>query len=152
MVIQALFKFLEDNNMTISVAESMTSGNLQRFLTSNDGSSKYFEGGITAYNINQKVKHLKVNRKIAEPVDYVSQEVADQMALGVSRMFETRMSVSTTGYVDKNMFFSVCIDNEIVLRGEVDTSKYRNRNESQKYSSIDIMLNIHEFLKNKYNN
>jgi PncC family amidohydrolase len=93
-MITLLKEILTKNELTISVAESCTSGNLQALLTSISGSSEYFEGGITVYNIDQKVKHLGVDRKVAEPVDCVSQEVADQMALGCSKLFETRIAIS----------------------------------------------------------
>jgi hypothetical protein len=134
--------------MTISVAESCTSGNLQALLSSVNGSSDYFEGGITVYNISQKVKHLGVDRKVAEPVDCVSQEVADQMALGCSKLFETRISVSTTGYIDQHLFYSIAIDSEIVHRSKMDLNKYDNRLDAQRFAPIYIVNQLLEVLEN----
>tara|TARA_R110000772_G_scaffold64185_1_gene143539 strand:- start:3869 stop:4315 length:447 start_codon:yes stop_codon:yes gene_type:complete len=142
-----LKELLLSKKLTISVAESCTSGNLQALLTSVARSSDYFEGGITAYNINQKVKHLGVDRKVAEPVDCVSQEVADQMALGCSKLFETRISVSTTGYINKHLFYSIAIDNKIVYRSKMVLSGYDNRLMAQRYSPIYIMNKLVEVLE-----
>tara|TARA_R110000772_G_scaffold20466_5_gene56983 strand:- start:129272 stop:129691 length:420 start_codon:yes stop_codon:yes gene_type:complete len=133
--------------MSISVAESCTSGNLQSFLTSIAGSSDYFEGGITAYNIDQKVKHLDVDRKMAKSVDCVSQEVSDQMALGCSKLFETRVSISTTGFINKHLFYSIVIDNKIVFRSKMDLSNYNNRLEAQRFTPIDIVNRLLKVLE-----
>lgn len=85
---------------TIAVAESLTGGNLQAIITSVSGSSDYFDGGVTAYNIEQKVKLLGVDRQHASSVNCVSQRVAEEMASGVRKLFGSFVSVSTTGYAE----------------------------------------------------
>ena len=147
-MITLLKEILTKNELTISVAESCTSGNLQALLTSISGSSEYFEGGITVYNIDQKVKHLGVDRKVAEPVDCVSQEVADQMALGCSKLFETRIAISTTGYIDRHLLYSISIDNKIVHRDKMDLSIYNNnRLVAQRLAPTHIVLKLIELLE-----
>lgn len=147
-MIHKLKEILSLNKMTISVAESCTSGSLQSLLTSIDGSSDYFEGGITVYNINQKVKHLKVNRKVAEKVDCVSQKVADQMAIGVANLFETRISISTTGYIDRYLFYSIVIDNKVIYHSKMDLSNFGGRSDSQLFASINIISKLIEVIQN----
>ena len=46
---------------TLVVAESVTAGNLQALIASVSGASAYFEGGITTYNLEQKVTHLTLS-------------------------------------------------------------------------------------------
>jgi nicotinamide-nucleotide amidase len=147
-MISQLKKFLLDNKMTISVAESCTAGNLQALLSSINGASDYFEGGITVYNIDQKVKHLEVDREVAEKVDCVSQEVADQMALGVAKLFDSRVSVSTTGYINKHLFYSIVIDNKIVYRSKMDLEQpiYFSRTEAQRHAPIHIIAKLMDIL------
>lgn len=87
-------------NETISVAESLTSGYLQAHMSAVAGSSKYFAGGVTAYNIDMKVKLLNVDRANAEICDCVSEQTAIEMAKGVIELFGTDYGVATTGYVD----------------------------------------------------
>jgi PncC family amidohydrolase len=147
---EELKKILIANNLKISVAESCTGGNLQSILTSIGGSSEYFEGGITCYTIDQKVKHLLVNRELAESVDCVSQEIADEMVLGCSKLFETNISISTTGYITSHLYYSISIENEIVMSDHIDLSEYFNRNEAQKGASKEIIKTLVNILKNRH--
>ena len=45
---------------TIAVAESVTAGNLQAVFSLAKDATAFFQGGITAYNIGQKCRHLLV--------------------------------------------------------------------------------------------
>lgn len=84
----------------IAVAESLTGGHLQATITSVSGASEYFLGGLTAYNIDQKVNLLGVDREHAASVNCVSQQVATEMAAGVRKMFGSDISIATTGYAE----------------------------------------------------
>jgi nicotinamide-nucleotide amidase len=86
------------SGLTIAVAESLTAGKIQSILAERDGSSGFFAGGVTAYNIDQKVRLLGVVREVAEADSCVSYQVAVQMALGVRDLFEADMAIATTGY------------------------------------------------------
>jgi nicotinamide-nucleotide amidase len=57
-------------------------------------------GGITAYSLAQKVRHLGVDRGEAEPVAAVSAEVAGQMARGACALFGSDLALATTGYAE----------------------------------------------------
>jgi nicotinamide-nucleotide amidase len=86
--------------LTLAVAESATSGRLQAAIGAISGASRFFLGGITAYTIDQKVRHLGVDRAVAEAVDCVSAGVAEQMAEGACRMFRADVGIATTGYAE----------------------------------------------------
>ena len=88
--------------LTLAVAESLTSGHLQARIASVSGASNYFLGGITAYSLVQKVKHLGVDRSAARQVDCVSQQVAVEMARGAIDLFGADIAVATTGYAEPN--------------------------------------------------
>ena len=83
---------------TLAVAESLTAGNLQAAISCEPGASEYFLGGITTYNIDQKVEHLKVDRRHAKEMNCVSGVVAQEMARGVRDLFRSTIAISTTGY------------------------------------------------------
>lgn len=85
---------------TLAVAESISTGNLQSCLGCVSGSSNFFKGGITAYNLGQKVKHLNVEEMHANKVDCVSEQVAIEMAEGATRLFNSRIGIGTTGYAE----------------------------------------------------
>ena len=86
--------------LKLAVAESVTAGHLQELVAAVSGASQFFEGGITAYTLAQKVRHLSVDRADAESVDCVSEIVAQQMALGAARLFNADVAVATTGFAE----------------------------------------------------
>jgi nicotinamide-nucleotide amidase len=97
-----LRELMESRQLTLAVAESLTAGRIQAAIGAASGASSFFLGGITAYTIDQKVKHLRVDRDHAEAVDAVSARVAEEMARGVASLFGSDYSVSTTGYAEPN--------------------------------------------------
>lgn len=91
---------LQDPRWTLAVAESLTCGQVQAAIGAISGASNFFLGGLTAYSLDQKVRHLGVDRAVAEPVNSVSAQVAEQMARGVVRLFGATVGVATTGYAE----------------------------------------------------
>ena len=89
---------LRKPKLTLAVAESLTCGRLQALIGEISGASEYFLGGITAYTLEQKVRHLGVDRATAKRVNSVSATVAEQMARGVGEMFGSHLGLATTGY------------------------------------------------------
>lgn len=45
---------------TVAVGESVTSGHLQAALSLGENARQYYQGGLTAYNLGQKARHLLV--------------------------------------------------------------------------------------------
>ena len=86
--------------LTLAAAESMTGGRLQALIVVESGASEYFLGGITAYSLTQKVRHLGVDRQRAAAVDCVSAEVAREMARGACALFGADIGLATTGYAE----------------------------------------------------
>jgi nicotinamide-nucleotide amidase len=93
--------------LTVAVAESLTCGRVQALIGGVPGASGYFLGGLTAYTLEQKVRHLGVNRTHARTVDCVSQRVAVEMAEGACKFFGADVAVATTGYAQPNAALGV---------------------------------------------
>lgn len=91
---------LREPRLTLAVAESLTCGNLQALIGLVSGASEYFLGGVTAYTLEQKVRHLGVDRVEAKATNCVSVSVAEQMALGACRLFGSELGLATTGYAE----------------------------------------------------
>jgi nicotinamide-nucleotide amidase len=91
---------LQPPRLTLAVAESLTCGQLQARIGTISGASEFFLGGLTAYTIAQKVRHLGVDRGLAEQVNAVSPEVAAQMARGACAFFGSDLALVTTGYAE----------------------------------------------------
>ena len=85
---------------TLAVAESITCGHLQARIGAIPGASEFFLGGITAYTLDEKVKHLGVKRAAAKAANSVSAEVAEQMARGAGALFGSDLALATTGYAE----------------------------------------------------
>ena len=102
--------FEEDNNLeqiiankfkelgkTLAVAESCSGGKISAQFTQNPGASKFFKGGVIAYNTSIKEKMLGIDSSIIEKYSVVSEEVAELMAIGVKNIFNSDYAIATTG-------------------------------------------------------
>jgi nicotinamide-nucleotide amidase len=86
--------------LTLAAAESLTCGQVQARVGEISGASNFFLGGLTAYTLEQKVRHLGVDRTSARRVNSVSALIAEQMARGVCQLFGSDLGVATTGYAE----------------------------------------------------
>ncbi|TCS85812.1 PncC family amidohydrolase [Anseongella ginsenosidimutans] len=93
--------FLIENCQTVSVAESVTSGYLQAAFSSAVDATRFFQGGITAYNNGQKTRHLMVEPIHAEECNCISEKVSAEMAIGSNRLFSSDYAIGITGYANK---------------------------------------------------
>ena len=97
-IIKQLHDLCIAENISISVAESCTSGLIASKITSISGSSAYFKGGIVAYQNEIKVNFLSVSQRMIDEKSEVSTEVVEQMALNVQDKFNSDFSLATSGY------------------------------------------------------
>lgn len=83
---------------SLAVAESVTAGLIQSRLSLGKDAMLYFQGGLTAYNLGQKVRHLDIDPIMAERSNCVSTYVAREMACNVSKLFNSTWGIGITGY------------------------------------------------------
>ena len=86
--------------LSLATAESVTVGYIQASVAMASGASTFFSGGVTAYNIEQKVNLLGVDRLKAEEANAVSLEISTQMAQGVCKLFNADIGIGITGYAE----------------------------------------------------
>lgn len=86
-----------EKGSTVSTAESCSGGNIAKRITALSGSSKYFKGGIVAYDNSIKSGVLGVPIELIERHGAVSREVVEAMADNAARLFKTDYAVSTSG-------------------------------------------------------
>ena len=84
-------------NISISVAESCSGGQLSSTITKVPGVSKIFNMGIIAYSNQAKSKLLKVPISKLTKHGAVSKEVALSMVLNLSKLSKSKICISTTG-------------------------------------------------------
>lgn len=97
-----LNRLLIEKKLTVSVAESCTGGLVAEMLTSKAGASTYFKGGMITYATETKINLLNVNPKTIENNSVVSEQVAQEMAMGCQAVFKTDFSLATTGNAGPN--------------------------------------------------
>ncbi len=89
---------MTENGFTVAVAESVTSGLIQNAFSQATDATKFFQGGITAYNLGQKSRHLNVEPIHAEDCNCVSNHVSETMAVEVAKNFSANIGIGITGY------------------------------------------------------
>lgn len=133
-VINKIKDLLAQNNQTVAVAESVTAGHLQAALSSAVEASKFFQGGITVYNLGQKCRHLNVEPIAAEVCDCVGEQITRTMALNACQLFTSHYSIAITGYAakmpEKGLFnlyawYAVAFNHEILLCQKITTNLER---------------------------
>lgn len=90
-------QLLKDRGQTLSIAESCSGGSLGQKITDTVESSRYFTGGIIAYDNRVKFDLLKVDSAVLNAEGAVSAAVAEQMATGVKALLGTTWGLSITG-------------------------------------------------------
>lgn len=100
-IIQSIGNVLIERQQTLAVAESVTSGYIQMALSFAMDAIKFYQGGITTYNLGQKCRHLQVDPIYATACNCVSDRVAREMALAVCRLFISDWGLAITGYASK---------------------------------------------------
>ena len=85
------------HNLTISTAESCTSGLLAARLTDVPGSSKYFKGGSVCYSNDLKINDVGVESDLIERYGAVSEEVAGALAKNIASKNSADIGIGITG-------------------------------------------------------
>lgn len=126
-IIESIRSKLVRNRQTLAVAESVTSGMLQLAFSQADEASFFFQGGITAYNLGQKARHLQIDPILAQAVNCVSEQIAAELALQVTRMFSCHWGLGITGYAtpvpesgnELFAYYAIVFNKNVVLTGEM---------------------------------
>ena len=94
---QVIADLLIQNNLTVSTAESCTSGLLASRLTDVPGSSQYFKGGSVCYSNELKINDIGVDKDLIERYGAVSEEGAESLAKNIAKKNNTDIGIGITG-------------------------------------------------------
>lgn len=130
-LLDRLGKKLLKKKQTIAVAESVTSGLLQAALSCIADASHCYHGGITAYNLAQKFRHLDIEPIHAQEVNCVSPKIARDMALSICETFHSDWGVGITGYASPVpesgqkvfAYFAIACNGKIRAKGKINPVK-----------------------------
>ncbi|MEZ8990349.1 nicotinamide-nucleotide amidase [Vibrio breoganii] len=90
-------KLLEKNGWMMTTAESCTGGGVAQAVTEIAGSSAWFDRAFVTYSNEAKMEMLGVSSSSLERFGAVSEEVAQEMALGAVEHSAAQIAVSITG-------------------------------------------------------
>lgn len=133
-IINQIKEVLTKEKLTVSVAESVTAGHLQAAFSSATEASKFFQGGITAYNAGQKTKHLNIEPIAALEEDCVTEKVACEMAIQVNKLFISDYGIAITGYAAKMpekgindlfAYYAIAYKGKVLQVNKITTDKER---------------------------
>ena len=94
---KTLGKILLKKGLTLAVAESCTGGMVGAVITAVPGSSRYFAGGVIAYQNPIKRNILKVPQATLTRHGAVSGPAVTAMARGVQRLFNADCALAVSG-------------------------------------------------------
>ena len=153
-IITELKELLIARQESLSVAESVTSGFIQAALSTAENASEFFEGGITTYNLEQKVRHLNINQEHAQKVDCVSERVSEEMALNCAKLFKSTWALAITGYAspvpegDNKLFAHYAVSkNGQVIRHHYIESRIEPGLPTQLYFTNEVLRHLLELVK-----
>ena len=95
---QLVYDLCKIKCISISSAESCTSGLIASSLSQIPGSSNFFLGGIICYSDLSKINLLGISPKLINEKSSVSEDVCFEMAQNVRNKFSSDYSIATTGY------------------------------------------------------
>ena len=90
-------ELLLQKKSTLATAESCTGGYLAHLITSISGSSDYFKGAVISYANEIKMNELGIKKTDLDNYGAVSQQVVEQMALGILSKFKVDYTIATSG-------------------------------------------------------
>ncbi|WP_259069230.1 competence/damage-inducible protein A [Mucilaginibacter sp. X4EP1] len=94
---KAILNYMEQNHLTLSIAESCTGGYISHLITQHPGSSKVFFGGTVSYSNELKEDILGVKVETIQQFGAVSNETVVEMVEGALLNFKSDYAIAITG-------------------------------------------------------
>jgi len=94
---QEVGNLLRQKGLTLGVVESATGGLISHWITNVPGSSDYYQGSITAYSNETKIKVIGVKEETLNEYGAVSHQVAEEMAQGGRKTLTADICLADTG-------------------------------------------------------
>ncbi len=94
---QEIGDLLRENKLTLGAVESATGGLISHLITNISGSSDYYQGSITSYSNEIKIRLVGVKKETLEKYGAVSGQVAEEMAAGGRHLLGIDICVADTG-------------------------------------------------------
>lgn len=154
-IIKKIHELFRKKSITLSVAESCTSGLISHYITTLPGASAFFIAGIITYSEEAKRNILGVSTETILGHGVISMEVAKEMAERVCILAKTRFSVSATGNLgpdllegkEKGLIYIAASNGDATVSKELRLKGDRNANKEE--AAISALRLLIEFADNK---
>ena len=94
---QEVAELLRQKGLTLGAVESATGGLISHLITNVPGSSDYYQGSITSYSDEIKIKVVGVKEETVRQYGAVSYQVAEEMAQGGRKLLAVDICLADTG-------------------------------------------------------
>jgi len=155
--LEEISTLLVNNHETLSVAESVTAGQLQHTFSQASNATCFFDGGVTTYNARQKNKLLQVNLPHALACNSVSAQVAREMAIGCRRLFNSDWAIGITGYatpvpdlgIQQPFAYYAIAHHDLIVQVEKISAGEAPMPQNQDFYSSTVIRFFRELLRNQ---
>jgi nicotinamide-nucleotide amidase len=146
---------LKARGYTLALAESCTGGMVAQEITNIAGSSAWFDRGFVTYSNQAKIEMLGVSCKTLDTYGAVSEQTANEMALGALKNSHAHVSGSITGIAGpdggtpEKPVGAVCFAWSEINKPTSTTTKHfeGNREEIRQQATIEMMAGLIDRLK-----
>ncbi|WP_299818901.1 CinA family protein [uncultured Pontibacter sp.] len=150
---------LKDNGLSVAFAESCTAGMLASEFVKAKGSSDVLKGSLVVYQPEVKQKLLGVKKDTLDLYTAESQQVTNEMVMGLKKILNADISIATTGLAGEGgsenpekpvgtMFVSILYDGKAEEFREV----FKGNTESVRKQLVDyIFEKLQGILDDHYN-
>jgi nicotinamide-nucleotide amidase len=94
---EAIINIMREKKLTLGAVESATGGLISHLITNVPGSSDVFQGSITSYSNEIKIKIVGVKEATIKKYGAVSSQVAEEMAEGGRKVLGVDICIADTG-------------------------------------------------------
>ena len=94
---QDIGNLLRQKGLTLGAVESASGGLISHLITNVPGSSDYYQGSVTAYSNEAKIKVVGVKEETINQYGAVSAQVAEAMAQGGRKVLGVDICLADTG-------------------------------------------------------
>ena len=154
--INEIGRYCQSEQLTLSVAESVTSGYLQYLFSQAEYASSYFQGGITLYNNYQKFKKFDISHYLTASNNGVSSLVSQHLAKGTNLSFGTNLGIGITGFAHKDLeynisephcYIAIALEDKIIHTTRI-VANSEKMFQNQMYFAFQCIHSLYDNLKN----
>jgi PncC family amidohydrolase len=142
-----LQKLFITKNLSLSLAESCTGGQIASIITKTPGSSLYFLGGFVVYSDKLKIDILGVEKELIKEKTANDKQVAIQMCRGALEKTGSDYAIAVTGDagpcgLNVGVVFGAIGNKEKIFAGKIPNLEGLNREQIQKKCSIYLLHSL----------